>query len=127
MLPKAMSVCALHRVVSNIVEAPFVAKKKKPIVSDYWRRRLEPSTAEEPDLQLVEMCWRVRSMTDGKVLTCSIFRTATVLEVRALYSAGDIAHVKRFGDIQIARDYARTLHEIVISKGGFKSLPPGAA
>jgi hypothetical protein len=104
-----------------------MARKSKPIVSDYWRRRLEPPAAEEPSLQLVEVCWQVRSMTDGKTLTCSIFRSARGVEVRALYSAGDIAHSKPFGDIQIARDYARTLHEIVISKGGFKPLPPGAA
>ena len=66
-------------------------------------------------------------MINGETLTCSIFRTATGVEVRTFYSAGDVAHSKQFGDIQIARDYARTLHEIVISKGGFKSLPPGVA
>ena len=64
-------------------------------------------------------------MINGETLTCSIFRTATGVEVRTFYSAGDVAHSKQFWDTQIARDYARTL--IVISKGGFKSLPPGVA
>ena len=66
-------------------------------------------------------------MINGQTLTCSMFRTATGMEVRALYSAGEVADAKSFGNLQIARDYARTLHEIVISKGGFKPLPPGAA
>ena len=103
-----------------------MARKNKPVVSNYWRQRIDPPTVEKPDVQLVEGCWRLRSMRTAKTLTCSIFRTrAGVVEVRAMYTAGDVAHSKQFGDVQIARDYARTLHELVMSKGEFQPLPPG--
>ena len=51
-----------------------------------WEERFRPQPGREPELTLLEPCWRMRSRQKAtRVLECGIYRVATGLEVRCGY------------------------------------------
>ena len=48
-----------------------------------WEERMTPQPSRLPKLELLERCWRLRTIASGQELVCGIFQTDAGLEVRA--------------------------------------------
>jgi hypothetical protein len=84
---------------------------------------MTPRPAEEPRLDLVVPCWRMRGPS-GHVLSCAIYRTDMGLEVRCGY-AQDLLRSQRVVDVREGHSVAEQFRRAVCAKGGFEELPVG--
>jgi len=72
-----------------------------------WQDRMTPRPPEEPRLELVVPCWRMRGPS-GHVLSCAIYRTDAGLEVRVGY-AQDLLRSQRVVDVQEGHSRRRAI------------------
>ena len=79
--------------------------------------------AEEPRLELVAPCWRMRGPS-SQVLSCAIYRTDVGLEVRAGY-ANDLLHSQHVFSEEAGVVWAERCRQAILAKGGFEELPVG--
>jgi hypothetical protein len=88
-----------------------------------WDERMAPHQKQEPRLELVEMCWRMRSRQQAlRILECGVFRTDAGLEVRVSYAPDDLLQSQRAQDIGTGRDIAERWRQAVFEKSGFPEV-----
>lgn len=75
---------------------------------DWNKVRNSPGATAGMRLELVEMCWRMRSLRKStRILSCAIYRSdAPGVEVRAGYSDEDLLRSQRTTEIDSAREVA---------------------
>ena len=89
-----------------------------------WQERMTPRPPREPRLELVELCWRMRSQQKAtRILECGIYRTDAGLEVRAGYGVQDLLYSVVVMNVDRGRARAGELRQAVVDKGGFEELP----
>ena len=91
---------------------------------DWNKVRNSPGHTPEPRLELVELCWRMRSLQkSSRILSCGIYRdNAPGFEVRCGYSEEHLLRSQRTAEIGSAREIAEAWRQAVIAKGGFMEL-----
>ena len=73
---------------------------------------MTPRQQPEPRLELIEMCWRMRSQQKAtRILECGIYRTDVGLEVRASYAPDDLLYSMRVSDDLQGRTLAESLRQ----------------
>lgn len=88
-----------------------------------WDEMMTRRPPPEPRLDIVEVCWRMRSRQNPRrVLECGVYRTDAGLEVRAGYMPDDLLYSVLVIDIRIGRERAAGLRQAVVDKGGFEEL-----
>jgi hypothetical protein len=88
-----------------------------------WDERMAPHQKQEPRLDLVETCWRMRSLQKAtRILECGIYRTDAGLEVRCGYGEDDLLRSQTAPEIGTARDIAEQWRRAVMAKGGFSPI-----
>ena len=86
-----------------------------------WDKRLAPRPPAP--VQLLERCWRMRSVETGRFLDCGIYQTADGLELRAGYNPSDLLYKKVIDTLEHGRGVAADLRMTVLSTKQFETLP----
>jgi hypothetical protein len=91
---------------------------------DWTKVRNSPVHTPEPRLELIETCWRMRSLQKAtRILSCRIYQTnAPGLEVRAAYSDENLLRSQRTAEIGSAREIAEACRQAVIERGGLTDV-----
>jgi hypothetical protein len=91
-----------------------------------WERiyREHKDKKNTPRLEMIEMCWRMRSLQKStRILECGIYRTdAPGVEVRAGYGIDGLLQSQRTADMDSKRKIAEAWRQAVIAKGGFTEI-----
>ncbi len=88
-----------------------------------WNERMTRKTPAPPRLELLERCWRLRTVVGGQEVVCGIFQTDAGLEVRAGFRDDLLQSQRAIGMAEaraVATECRRTLVEEL---GGVEELP----